>query len=296
MTNSLLSVVHGQQPLSAYSMPGRAHEQMHQILEDTRMAFRGAPAHADFEQALDAGDPSLNVTVKGFVENLWEDPHNQDLVLEFMAVPLCVDAANGVDEALQAYKDYAAQDFFYLANLITYKAQKRLEVLTDPNHEITFADEADYVDTMNRAVGHANKWKRKCTDDLHIDMKDVKANAAVRAYTDYLGKVARTGNWFSLHVVLIACNYGWSKLALSLYRMPDLKKETDFYKHWLAESLDLTVEGQPGLSASAVKIQKTIDLNAARFQSRLQAEETNKLFRAGLILEIGLFNSVYKRA
>lgn len=286
--NPLLRVVRGEQPLSAHAMTPRARQHMLDVLADTRMKARGAPAHHAFERALRAGGP-LDAT--GFIETLWNAPGNQDLVQEFMSVPLCVDAAKGIQTALDAYRQYAAQDFFYLTNYVTFKVLRYQTATADHSVPAETKQAQDVLDDAQYALD----WLNTCKDKIGIiDMDDVKANDAVLQYAKFLDAVARSDNWFSLHVILIACNYGWSKLALSLYS-EGMNKTTDFYKYWLADSLDLSNPAAPALSSYALALDKFLTQNAAEYASRLQTEDTNKLFRDGLILEIALFNSVYTR-
>ncbi|EJD36604.1 hypothetical protein AURDEDRAFT_174381 [Auricularia subglabra TFB-10046 SS5] len=119
-------------------------------------------------------------------------------------------------------------------------------------------------------------------------------NNALLKYAAYLNDSAKSDNWFSLHVVLAACNYWWSKLALSLYN-DHIDKTTNFYQYWMKDSINLDNPLALALSNDALALDHFLTQNAAQYATRLQDEDSNKLFRAGLILEIALFNSVYIR-
>lgn len=47
------------------------------------------------------------LSVSTFIEALWNDEKNKDVVHAFMHNKLCRDAAEGKAEALEAYKNYA---------------------------------------------------------------------------------------------------------------------------------------------------------------------------------------------
>lgn len=206
---------------------------------------------------------------------------------------LCVDAAKGVRAALDAYKKYAAQDFFYLTNYVKFKA---LRLLAKPGTTNATTEKDDAADIKGNAQD-AVKWYNTCVNDLHIDMDKETPNSAVLEYNKHLIDLTRSENWFSLHVILVACNYGWSKLSLSLFDKAN--KTTDFAKYWLLPNLDWDPKHPnvaPKLPSWALSLDAFLTVNAAQYASRLHNEDNNSLFRAGLILEIGLFNSVYKRA
>ncbi|EJD49905.1 hypothetical protein AURDEDRAFT_160927 [Auricularia subglabra TFB-10046 SS5] len=272
-------------------MHARVRQHMREVLSDSRMESRGAPAHEAFQRALrERGVPAQ----ASFVETLFNAEGNRDLVKGFMENALCVDAAKGVPAALDAYKNYAAQDFFYLANYVKFKVL-RLLVKPDSANKTASAEKDDAED-IKGDTDDAVSWYNTCSADLGIDMAKKLPNKAVKEYNKSLLDLSQSENWFSLHVILIACNYGWAKLALSLFDTAD--RTTDFWKFWLRPNVDWDEnhpEIPPKMPSWALEFDSFLTTNAAHYASQLQHEDNTRLFRDGLILEIGLFNSVYKR-
>ena len=57
---------------------------------------------------------------------------------------------------------------------------------------------------------YAKTWRYTDCADMHIpdsDFDTTSRSVPEMAYGNYLQSIAHVDNWFSLHVILIACNY-----------------------------------------------------------------------------------------
>ena len=86
-------------------------------------------------------------------------------------------------------------------------------------------------------------------------IQSTERSVAELAYANYLQINASRDNWFSLHVIMIACAYvrehqsqgkhasdsfaqGWSKIAKKLYDEGSTDKNSEFYKEWILVNID----------------------------------------------------------
>ncbi|KAI0772500.1 hypothetical protein BD413DRAFT_44811 [Trametes elegans] len=228
-----------------------------------------------------------------FIDKLWNDPANKEFVDGFMYNKLCRDAAKGDETALEAYKHYAIQDYFYLIDYVKFKA---LRLATVPSTDLSTLESE--TPSVGRSYEWVVDWLQTCTEDLGID-PDVIATTeraiAELAYSNFLQNNTRTEDWFDLHVIVIPCVFGWSKLALELYNDPTTKKGTTFYNTWIVPNIAFSPQGQPQLGSSAVTLANFLAANADEWTSKIDLDENfNTLFRTAARLETALFNSGYE--
>ncbi|KAJ3867053.1 hypothetical protein EV359DRAFT_61786 [Lentinula novae-zelandiae] len=208
------------------------------------------------------------------VSHLKSDVKPQDIEINtFMNNKLCVEAAKGGKQALDAYKRYAVRDYFYLLD-------SKLQ---------------DEANSVARYPGYAEDWFKTCVGDLGLSMDDFRVERSIAeiAYSQYLMHNAQGDDWYNLHVILIACYWGWCKLALELYKKDSTDKTTIFYKNWILPSVDIT-NGEPEIAQSAKTLSKFLDMNAGMMTSGVSRIQGKDLFRTALRLETSLFNSGYE--
>jgi thiaminase len=217
-----------------------------------------------------------------FIEKLWNDPKNADVVRAFMDNPMCQFWAHGSDDQiLPTYQNYAIQDYFYLIDYVKFKA---LRLTTIPVSDFnTLSEEAT---STGKSWTYAAEWADTCVNMLGISpsrLQQTDRSVAELAYANYLQNNSLINDWFKLHVIMIACVYGWGELANQLNADPKTNKNNIFYKTWIEPNLD---------SSSAIKLAKFLDVNRDLWASQRDMASTwGSLFRTGLRLEVALFNS-----
>ncbi|KAH7869743.1 uncharacterized protein C8R40DRAFT_1259009 [Lentinula edodes] len=226
------------------------------------------------------------------INKLWGDQNNKDVVAAFMNNKLCVEAAKGGKQALDAYKRYAVQDYFYLLDSVKFKA---LRLATLPYDDFDVEKLQDEANSVARYPGYAEDWFKTCVGELGLSMDDFRVERSIAeiAYSQYLMHNAQGDDWCNLHVILIACYWGWCKLALELYKKDSTDKTTIFYKNWILPSVDIT-NGEPEIAQSAKTLSKFLDMNAGMMTSGVSRIQGKDLFRTALRLETSLFNSGYE--
>ncbi|KAI0772498.1 hypothetical protein BD413DRAFT_492564 [Trametes elegans] len=236
-----------------------------------------------------------------FIDKLWNDPNNKPLVDKFWNNKLCREAAKGHPEALKAFGNYAIQDYFYLIDYVKFKALRLVSVPNPvPNIPASDKDPRPALDTetssVGRSYGYAVEWLKKCRDGLGIPVATVaqtERSVAELAYGNFLQSNALTDDWFNAHIIVIACVYGWSKLALELYNDPSTVKDTPFYKYWIMENIQFDEAKKPVLADSAVALANSLAKNESLFSSQNDRDQYQILFRTNLRLEIAFFDSAY---
>ncbi|KAJ4487544.1 heme oxygenase-like protein [Lentinula aciculospora] len=226
------------------------------------------------------------------INKMWRDPHNKDVVSAFMNNKLCVEAARGDKDALEAYKRYAVQDYFYLLDSVKFMALRLAKVPFDDFDVEKLQDEADSV---AKYPGYANDWFKTCVGELGLSADDFRVERTIAeiAYSQYLMHNAQADDWYNLHVILIGCYWGWCKLAVELYKSDNTDKNTIFYKNWILPNIDLT-SGKPEIAQSAKTLSKFLDMNVGMMTSGVSRAQGKDLFRTALRLETSLFNSGYE--
>ncbi|KAI0776846.1 heme oxygenase-like protein [Trametes elegans] len=238
---------------------------------------------------------------RSFIDKLWNDPNNKALVDKFWNNKLCREAAKGHPEALKAFGNYAIQDYFYLIDYVKFKALRLVSVPNPvPNIPASDKDPRPALDTetssVGRSYGYAVDWLKKCRDGLGIPVATVaqtERSIAELAYGNFLQSNALTDDWFNAHIIVIACVYGWSKLALELYNDPSTVKDTPFYKYWIMENIQFDEAKKPVLADSAVALANFLAKNESLFSSQNDRDQYQTLFRTNLRLEIAFFDSAY---
>ncbi|KAI0653726.1 hypothetical protein C8Q70DRAFT_1059043 [Cubamyces menziesii] len=259
------------------------------IVADALIDGRGLSAK-ELEDVLTADLPLDN----SFIENLWNDPKNKPFVEKFMNNELCKRCAEGDPVSLEAYKVYAVQDYFYLVDYVKFKALRLATVLQYDLNALKTE-----LQSVSHTYGDAEGWKKTCIDDLGIDsavFNTAERSVAELAYANFLQNNCRMEDWFNLHVIVIACIYGWSVLSLKLYNDPKTDKTTQFYKTFIEGNLDLSDPENPQLARSARTLSAFLTANSQRWTSIIDdKEQYGLLFRTSLRLEVALFNSGYEK-
>jgi len=259
------------------------------IVEDGLAKGRGVDG-AELKKTLDySSGETPNIMIKRF----WDDPDNQKIVDAFMNNKLCVDAARGDKVAIQAFKNYAVQDYFYLLDWVTFRA---LRFVTVPHDDLNLDALDKELASVAGTTTWVKDWFKTCVEDLGIseDQFKVERTVAEIAYAQFLQNNARSDDWYNLHIILIGCYWAWCNLALKLYKDPKTDQTTDFYKYWIKANLDLTDPQNPDFTQSAKSLSIFLDSNAAIWTSAMSHQQARNLFRAVLRLEVGLFNSAYE--
>ncbi|KIK51946.1 hypothetical protein GYMLUDRAFT_265653 [Collybiopsis luxurians FD-317 M1] len=228
------------------------------------------------------------------IKKLWDNPRNQDVVKAFMTNRLCIEAAAGKKEALEAYKKYAVQDYFYLVDWVQFRA---LRAVTVPRGDFNLDDFNTELESVANATGYPGDWLKTCLEEIGLSKKDfeVERTIAELAYSQYLQNNAHSSTWYNLHVILIGCYWAWSKLAVELYKDKNTQTDTIFYKTWILPNVDCTDPKNPTLTSSAKKLSKFLDEHVKYMTSTLSNEDAQALFRATFRLEVGLFDSGFDK-
>ncbi|PIL26859.1 hypothetical protein GSI_11039 [Ganoderma sinense ZZ0214-1] len=263
------------------------------VYEDSVVAARGPGA----DEAYDTIRKNKRSADK-VIDALWNDPANQDVVVAFMTNKLCVEAAKGNADAIEAFKKYAVQDYFYLIDWFKFRVLRLATLPHDDFKLEKLKDELESVSTsLNDYVGH---WYDTCIKPesqggLGIDPGDFNVERTIGevAYSQFLLNNARSSDWYSLHIILIGCYWGWSKIALQLYCTEDTDRSTIFFKHWIKANIDIPPKGEPQMAESARALSVFLNENQKFWASEALTAKRNEIFRMVLRLEVGLFNSAY---
>ncbi|KIK51577.1 hypothetical protein GYMLUDRAFT_265772 [Collybiopsis luxurians FD-317 M1] len=223
------------------------------------------------------------------IGKLWNEKSNEDVVKAFMSNRLCREAAAGNSEALEAYKRYAVQDYFYLVDWVRFLVLRAAQMSP---HDFDLSQVGGTLQSISNDSSYPTDWFVTCLQELQLSSNDfqVERNVAELAYSQYLQNNAHSDDWYNLHVILIGCYWGWCKLALELYSDTKTKTDTIFYKNWILPSVDLADPRNPTFPSSAKQLSKFLDLMAPA-QTAPQWARIQELFRISLRLEVGFFNS-----
>ncbi|MCJ1452014.1 hypothetical protein MMC28_002354 [Mycoblastus sanguinarius] len=200
-------------------------------------------------------------TTYDFINKLWNAEENQDVVKKFLNNRLCKICAENKDpNALELFQTYAVQDYFYLVDYVKFKAL-RLTTIPQSEFDILVAE----AESVGRMPAYMSSWMDMCkriglTPDR---IQSTERSVAELAYANYLQINASRDNWFSLHVIMIACAYGWSKIAKKLYDEGSTDKNSEFYKEWILVNIDTSdsVNNADFFSSDARKLSNFLDQN-----------------------------------
>lgn len=225
-----------------------------------------------------------------FIDSLWTDPSNQDLVQEFLGNSFTSKCAQEEDEeCLPSYRKYSVQDYFYLEDYVKYKAH-RLTTLPEGNIE-TLVNESKHL------VNDAKYAKQSRDDYVNIlggnetDLNETNRNIEVLAYGNFLQSQVSEQDWFNMHVISIPCIYGWIQIAQKLKADSSTKNDTVFYKNWIEANAD---------DSYADDLSTFLDNNVDEWKSQVNTGTDemmgrwNYLFRTALRFEIALFESALR--
>ncbi|KAL0564920.1 hypothetical protein V5O48_017116 [Marasmius crinis-equi] len=237
----------------------------------------------------DEAKPAEDIEIKKF----WDDEDNQDVVKAFMTNKLCRDAARGDQKALDAFKRYAVQDYFYLVDWVRFRA---LRLATMPCDAYDLNQLNEELKSVGKSTNYARDWFVTCVEKLGVSEDDfqVERTVAEVAYSQYLQNNAHGDTWYNLHIILIGCYWAWCKLALELFNDPCTVKDTVFYNTWILPNVDTTDPKKPDFPKSAKALSKFLDENARFMTSETTIKQAKNLFRTSLRLEVALFNSGYE--
>ncbi|MCJ1324779.1 hypothetical protein MMC10_001441 [Thelotrema lepadinum] len=234
-------------------------------------------------------------TTSTFVDSLWNNPSNADLISQFLDNSFCTTCARGSDEdCLPLYQRYSVQDYFFLEDYVKFKAL-RLNALPSGNLTALKAETSEILSDAESAIRAGQSYVK----DLHgkaSDLTEGSRNVEEQSYWNWLQKSALEEDWFSLHVMLIPCNYGWTKLADKLLNDPltrngeaTQRRHTIFYRIWIQPNADLAYANNLSASLDANEVLWKDEINI----STGSMGKWNDMFRTALELEIVLFASVF---
>ncbi|EIN03265.1 heme oxygenase-like protein [Punctularia strigosozonata HHB-11173 SS5] len=238
-------------------------------------------------------DASTKDTPDVVIGRFWNDPNNKTIVDSFMNNKLCINAAKGDRDALEAFKKYAVQDYFYLVDWVGFRA---LRFATLPHDDFNLDALDNELASVSRTTSYVKDWFQTCINNLGVTESQFKVERSIAeiAYAQFLQNNARSDDWYNLHVILIGCYWAWCKLALKLYNDPTTDKTTTFYKYWIQANLDLTNPNQPDFTSSAKALSLFLDQNESAWSSSQSRTQATDLFRSALRLEVALFDSGYE--
>ncbi|KAI9687034.1 MAG: hypothetical protein M1822_002444 [Bathelium mastoideum] len=246
-----------------------------------------------------------------FIEKLWKNPDNASEVNAFMDNPVVLGWSKGIEDATlkKEFLAYNIQDFFYLIDYVKFKA---LRLASIPQTDLDDLEkEAKSLGTQfsGSIDPSLESTIKPLMEDLGIGVKSIpdkkirsevlKTNRSVAelAYANFLQNNANHTDWFNLHVIMIACSYGWSKLAVKLYDMPSTLKKGRFFDMWIQPNV-LVKDNKAELSDYANTLATFLDQNSQFWAAQNETQDTevwNSLFRTALRLEVALFESSQSR-
>ncbi|KAK7051304.1 hypothetical protein VNI00_004804 [Paramarasmius palmivorus] len=231
------------------------------------------------------------------INKFWKNADNKEIVDAFMNNKLCIEAAQGKQEAFDAYKKYAVQDYFYLLDWFKFRV---LRLATLPHNDFNLVPLGDELDSVYKSLyDFVIDWYITCLKpvsqkDRGVGLKpedfQVERTVGEIAYGQFLQNNAREDDWYNLHIILIGCYWAWSKLAVNLYNDANTKRDTIFWNNWIVPNVKVIDDKTAEMAdfANALSYE-----NAQTYTSKMSDEQAQELFRTALRLEVGLFNSSY---
>ncbi|KAL9086346.1 MAG: hypothetical protein Q9165_007132 [Trypethelium subeluteriae] len=226
-----------------------------------------------------------------FIDSLWNNPLNADLVSQFLNNKFCATCARSSDEeCLPLYQRYSVQDYFYLEDYVKYKAL-RLNTLPVGNLTALEAEVSSVLSDAESAISAGQSYVK----DLHgntSDLAEGNRNIEELAYGNWLQNSASSEDWFNLHVMIIPCIYGWTKLADGLLNDPSTKNDTIFFSTWIQPNTDPSYANDLSAFLDANKLlwENEVDTGTEGTMGKW-----NSLFRTALQLEVALFASPFDK-
>lgn len=221
------------------------------------------------------------------IGKLWKE--NKDLVDQFLNVKFLKVQADGQQNVtLPSYQYYSVQDYYYLIDYVQYKAL-RMTTYSELNPtqllQVMTVEAEDISGDAEYAAQFRNETLLR---DLAIPVKFVdereRATAEI-AYADWLQKNLDLG-WFTLHVMMIPCIYGWGQIASKLNASSTTNRNTVFYRTWIEPNND------PGYGQ---RLSDFLEANKAKYDSPDARKTWTGVFRQALRFEIDFFNSALNK-
>ena len=159
-----------------------------------------------------------------FIDSLWQDPSNQDLVNQFLNNTFCLTCARSSDEdCLPLYRNYTVvclescpdvllvtkslqqQDYFFLEDYVKYKAHR---LLTLPEGDLnTLVTEAEALASdANLTIGFSQSYVTQLNGST-ADLAETNRKIPLLAYSNFLQNQGQEEDWFNMHVISIPCIY-----------------------------------------------------------------------------------------
>ncbi|KAK2739838.1 hypothetical protein CKAH01_18638 [Colletotrichum kahawae] len=228
-----LSCLAGPSHLSSPNAPARISLAIANINLDADQAGRGVSPREildDFDK-INGGET--------FINTLWNEPSNEDVVSAFLGNAFVWFAAQNADEVvLPYYQAYGLQDYFYLVDYLRFEAL-RLNAIPEDDWDSVAKEAA----SLSSNIQEVDDWRDTLIEELKVTpevLGNAERSVAELAYANVLQKHASIDNWFDLHVIMIPCVYGWPKLAKMVDDHPKTRKDTVFYKTWIKPNLDIS--------------------------------------------------------
>ncbi|KAF4627523.1 hypothetical protein G7Y89_g10631 [Cudoniella acicularis] len=149
---------------------------------------------------------SKRATTNTFIDSLWNNPSNQDLVSGFLNNNFSLTCAHGNDtECLPLYQKFSVQDYFYLEDYVKFKAL-RLNTLPVGDLRTVQSEAASIYDDANSAISFAESYVTELQGKA-TDLAEGNREVPELAYSNLLQSSATKEDWFNLHVIEIPCVY-----------------------------------------------------------------------------------------
>jgi len=271
-------------PPSAQALPGRIQNAYVRMNTDAIHPARGASAD-DIQNQLMKRQSTSNA----FIDSLWDNPSNQDLVNGFLNNSFALTCARGSnEECLPLYQRYSVQDYFYLEDYVKYDA---LTLNTIPVGDLTtLQSQANAVASDAASAIQAGQAYVSELQGNASDLAEGNRNIPELAYGNVLQNLASKEDWFNMHVIVIPCVYGWGLLTTKLLNDPLTRTDTIFYNTWIVPNSNISYGNQLSafLDANAMLWKDEIDTG-----NSTSVGQWNALFRTALKLETALFASAF---
>ncbi|KAI5917727.1 hypothetical protein F4810DRAFT_716194 [Camillea tinctor] len=219
------------------------------------------------------------------IDQLWKA--NCDLVNKFLNNCFSVlQATKGDDEALDSFKYYSVQDYYYLVQTAQHKANL-LPTFPTPDAELAKEISAT-VQSMNKSLDDAREFREILTKNLTIPDSAIDNGALEAAGLGYVKWLQENTNlgWFAFEVSRIPCVYGWAELASNIESLPGVNNSTTFYQLWVKPNLDW---------GYGVKMSKKFEEHP-EFNNSETFPVYNDLFRQALRFETAFFESAINKS
>ncbi|GKZ23565.1 hypothetical protein AbraIFM66951_007555 [Aspergillus brasiliensis] len=213
---------------------------------------------------------------------LWDN--NPDLVARFMNNSFVWTQATTTSDANDdAFRFYSLQDYHYLIDYTQYKSIK-MGSFPIVNTSALFEVVEDQSKSIHDDVDYIAAFKSEIINDLGISADTVdqcERNSAEAGYANWLQRNSQL-DWYTMNVMMIPCIWGWPRLAQSLQNNNETLTGTLFYNHWISENND---------TSYADNLEDTLNQYHDQYDSPINREIWNAVFRQALKFEIGLFES-----